>query len=405
MSSLPLSVLILEDHPFQRSVAAKILEQFGCSAVYEAADGVEAMALLEKVGPVDVALCDLQMDGMDGIEFIQRVGSSGQVGSIIVISSLSADLRRAVGQIISQLNLVFLGDLSKPLQANALGELLRKKICTRLETPVSVTQNSESVSEKEVRQALVERQIQAHYQPKIHLATGCVVGVEVLARWEHPSKGLIAPVVFLPMLENLGLMDEWLFAQMNQALFLQKKACQQGFKLNMAFNINAGQLANRELSSRVKKLLNRHCVAGAGVTFEVTESGLLEAPSDSIECLVRLRMMGCRLSIDDFGAGFSSMQRLCQLPFNEIKLDAEFVRNLDKEPRCQAMIGSILALGDTLDMTVVIEGIENFVQLEQLLALGCSYGQGFWLGKPMAGDTLISWLQDRQPAVPYSSQS
>lgn len=396
MPSLPLRVLILEDHPFQRSVAAKMLKQLGCTAVYEAADGAEAMALLEKVGSFDIALCDLQMEGMDGLEFIQRAGLGGQVGAIIIISSLSADLRRAVGQIISQLNLVFLGDLSKPLQVEALDKLLKKKIDAHV-APSSKTIAVQPVSEKEIRQALVERQIKAYYQPKIHLASGEVLGVEVLARWEHPSRGLIAPSDFLPMLEHCGLLDDCLFSQMNQALFMQKKAWQQGFTLNVAFNLHAGQLANRDLSSQVKNLLARHRAAGAGVTFEVTESGLLEAPSDSLECLVRLRMMGCRLSIDDFGAGFSSMQRLCQLPFNEIKLDAEFVRNLDKEPRCQAVIGSILALGQTLDMTVVIEGIETDDQLQQLLALGCAYGQGFQFAQPMAADDLLNWLIDRLP--------
>ena len=95
MSSLALRVLVLEDHAFQRAVAVKMLEQLGCAAVYDAVDGAQALALLDKVGPVDIALCDLQMEGMDGVEFIQRVGASGQVGSIIISSSLPADLRRA----------------------------------------------------------------------------------------------------------------------------------------------------------------------------------------------------------------------------------------------------------------------------------------------------------------------
>ncbi|MDD5442533.1 MAG: EAL domain-containing protein, partial [Pseudomonas fluorescens] len=149
-------------------------------------------------------------------------------------------------------------------------------------------------------------------------------------------------------------------------------------------------------------LLATHQTPCASVTFELTESGLLEVPAVSLENLVRLRMMGCRLSIDDFGAGFSSLQRLCQLPFTEIKLDAEFVRGLLHEPRCRAVIGSTLALGQTLGMSVVIEGIETTEQHQALLALGCTQGQGYWHARPMNGVDLLRWLQ-RSAGRPVSS--
>ena len=161
----------------------------------------------------------------------------------------------------------------------------------------------------------------------------------------------------------------------------------------MAFNLQAAQLARSELTTSIRGILARHSAFGSGLTFELTESGLLEAPATSLENLVRLRMMGCRLSIDDFGAGFSSLQRLCQLPFSEIKLDAEFVRTLDLEPRCRAVISSTLALGETLGMSVVIEGIETDAQRLQLMSLGCTQGQGYWYAKPMSGEALLGWLQ------------
>ena len=135
-------------------------------------------------------------------------------------------------------------------------------------------------------------------------------------------------------------MDELLFAQLDQALSLQEQARIQGYPLNMAFNLQASQLANSQLTYTLKGVLTRHVTPGSRLTFELTETGLLQAPVASLENLVRLRMMGCRLSIDDFGAGFSSLQRLCQLPFTEIKLDGEFVGNLEHEPRCAAVIAS-----------------------------------------------------------------
>lgn len=397
MPSLPLRVLVLEDHTFQRSVAVNMLRSLGCGEVFEASDGAQALDVLNAIGPVDIALCDLQMEGMDGLAFLQRVGASGQVKSIIISSSLSADLRRAVHQIVSLLGLELLGDVGKPLHAQVLAPLLKKY----LDSPVTEQWTAASVelaSEETVRRALVEQQLQAWYQPKFNLQTGEVCGVEVLCRWLHPISGVISPAVFMPVLERCGLMDELLFVQLDQALSLQQLARHHGFALNMAFNLQTAQLANGELTSTIKAILARHATPGASLTFELTESGLLEAPATSLESLVRLRMMGCRLSIDDFGAGFSSLQRLCQLPFNEIKLDAEFVRTLEHEPRCRAVISSTLALGDTLGMSVVIEGIETEAQCQQLLALGCTLGQGYWYARPMSGEDLLRWLPFRGAA-------
>ncbi|WWL45942.1 EAL domain-containing protein [Pseudomonas parakoreensis] len=168
-------------------------------------------------------------------------------------------------------------------------------------------------------------------------------------------------------------------------LQMQRSARAHGCVLNVAFNLQTVQLANAQLTSTLNSLLAEQASSGSGLTFELTESGLPEAPATSLETLVRLRMMGCRLSIDDFGAGFSSLQRLCQLPFNEIKLDADFIHNLAHEPRCRAAISSTLALGEALGMSVVIEGIETAAQRRELLAPGCTQGQGYWYARPMAG--------------------
>jgi EAL domain-containing protein (putative c-di-GMP-specific phosphodiesterase class I) len=251
----------------------------------------------------------------------------------------------------------------------------------------------EQADERQVRHAIEDQQLEAYYQPKFDLRSGAVVGVEVLARWNHPVQGVLSPAVFLPAMERYGLMDELLFCVMQQALALQWQASNQGLALDLAFNLQAAQLAEVELTAHIKRILAIHQTPGGSVTFELTESGLLEVPAVALENLVRLRMMGCRLSIDDFGAGFSSLQRLCQLPFNEIKLDAEFVRGLLHEPRCRAVIGSTLALGQTLGMSVVIEGIETTEQHQALLALGCTQGQGFWHARPMRGSDLLRWLQ------------
>ncbi|ARQ75754.1 hypothetical protein B6D87_16655 [Pseudomonas fragi] len=395
MPGSSLRILILEDDSFQRAVAVRMFRSLGCHEVFEAADGSQALALLQQVGAVDIAVCDLQMEGVDGLAFLRRAGQSGQIGAVLLSSALSADLRRAAQQVIALLGLQLLGDVGKPLPAKELQALLDKYrgSCIRATSPDAVVQPA---CEDEVRQALALQQLQAWYQPKFNLRSGEVCGVEVLCRWMHPSKGVLPPALFIPVLERCGLMDELLFAQLDQALSLQEQARIQGYPLNMAFNLQTSQLANSQLTYTLKGILARHGTPGSRLTFELTENGLLQAPAASLENLVRLRMMGCRLSLDDFGAGFSSLQRLCQLPFNEIKLDGEFVRNLEHEPRCAAVIASTLALGNSLGMAVVVEGIETLDQLQRLLAMGCVEGQGYWFARPMSGQGLLHWLQQRE---------
>lgn len=392
MPSLPLRVLVLEDHLFQRSIAVSLLKQLGCAEVLEAGNGVEALTLLQAVGSVDVVLCDLQMEGMDGLEFIQRAGTAGQLGAVLISSCMPSDVRRAVRQMGSLLGLNMLRDVAKPLHADILRQFLEAYLSGR-RSAQSIPACVEEASEEQVRHAFIDQQLEPYYQPKFDLRTGEVLGVEVLARWNHPTKGLLAPAVFLSTVERCGLIDELLFSLMRQALSLQWQIRSQGAALDLAFNLQASQLASVELTSQIKRILASNQTPGSSLTFELTESGLLEVPAMCLENLIRLRMMGCRLSIDDFGAGFSSLQRLCQLPFNEIKLDAEFVRGLNDEPRCRAVIGSTLALGSTLGMSVVVEGIETAEQHRELLELGCTQGQGYWHARPMDGADLLRWLQ------------
>ena len=390
MNSFPLRALVLEDHPFQRAFAVKVLQHLGCTEIFEAEDGEQALALLQQVGAVDITLCDLQMKGMDGLEFLQQASHSNLVGAIIISSSMSSDLRCSVQKIVSLLGLQLLGDAGKPLRPETLAPLLEKYSASTYK-PLSRAPDLDLPDSQEVAQALHDHQIKAYYQPKINLHTGEIYGVEVLARWLHPIKGILSPAIFMPTLERCGLMDKLLFDQLNQALALQKQVREKSIALNFAFNLQTSQLAGGQLTQRVKSILDQFDLPGSGLTFELTEGGLLEASAASLETLVRLRMMGCQLSIDDFGAGYSSMQRLCQLPFNEIKLDTEFVRTL-QEQRCQTIISSILALGDSLGMSVVVEGIETLEQRDKLLDMGCSRGQGFFYARPMSGADLLSWL-------------
>jgi EAL domain-containing protein (putative c-di-GMP-specific phosphodiesterase class I) len=381
---LPLRILVLANQTSNGSKLASRLRQAGCQEVFVATESVQALAFLEQTGAVDITLCDLPVESADAQALLQIMSQSRLTGSIIS-RTLSVDMLSVMAQLISTL-----GNFSKPLQPGTSQLLLAKHLNEPVNElgllPVA------PATEEEVRRALAGHQLHTYFQPKFNLQTGEVYSVEALARWHHPFKGVLPPSVFMPVIERCGLLDELLFLQLEQCLRLQHLAIKQGVDLNVALNLHAGQLVKPALTSQIQSILVEHDLPGSGLTFELTETGLLEEPAISLESLVRLRMMGCSLSIDDFGAGFSSLQRLCQLPFNEIKLDGEFVRGLEHDPRRRAVISSTLVLGEALGMSVVVEGIETEDQRKVLLELGCKQGQGYLCARPMSAASLLNWL-------------
>ena len=392
MTSQPLRVLILEEHASQRAVVVSRFKRLG-HAVIEATHAIEALALLESVHGVDVVLCDLSMSGMDGLEFLQHAAQRGWLHGVIVSGHQPTGISQALQQFTSLLGVCLLGHVEKLATLNQLEEVLHRHQPVGGIVP-AVSPALPLFTQAQVCDALAAGQLHAYYQPKFSLWTNEMIGVEVLSRWQHPLYGLLPAMAFMPVLERCGLLDPLLFAQMHQALTLQQHVRARGMTLNLAFNLHAQQLAQGGLSLKIKDVMAPFKAPRSSVTFELTESGMLEASASSLACLMRLRLLGCNLSLDDFGAGFSSLQRLCQLPFNEIKLDAEFVRGMTADPRCCAVIHSTLALGDSLGMSVVVEGIETQEQQRQLLAMGCRVGQGYVYAPAMSGEQLLWRLQN-----------
>ncbi|OIN53178.1 EAL domain-containing protein [Pseudomonas costantinii] len=250
-------------------------------------------------------------------------------------------------------------------------------------------------SELEVRRALAERHIQPFFQPKFNLLSNDVEGVEVLARWCHPQRGVLSPAIFMPVIERCGLLNDLLFSQLHHGLELQKKLKGIGQTLTFAYNLEVEQLTDTRLISRLVAVFKSHEMSASWSTFELTERGALEPGSMHQENLVGIRMLGCQLSIDDFGTGFSNLQRLCQGPFNEIKLDASLVKGVVRDARCRAVIKGVIDLGRSLGVSVVLEGIESEAQRQALIELGGTIGQGFLYAKPMSASDLVEWVGAR----------
>ncbi|MCE4056744.1 EAL domain-containing response regulator [Pseudomonas sp. Au-Pse12] len=386
----PLNVLVLEDEPLQRLVTVTALKKVMLGQVHEASSGAEALTLLERATFMDIAICDLKMPGVDGLTFLRHASQGGKLRSVILCSQIDPNLRHATALMIKRLGLNFLGNLGKPFSLERLTTLLTRYQTQRHNRP-SPLQQSELPTLADVIRGLDDGEFEPYYQPKVALYDAALQGVEALARWNHPQLGVLPPSHFLSIMEHYNLLDRLFWQVLDQGLALRQKLAERGHALRFSFNLHPAQLASETLTDSITSLLTQFQVPYSSITFEITENSLLDAPASSLENMVRLRALGCDLALDDFGAGYASLDRLCELPFSQIKLDGTFVRKLRHQPRSSAIISSTVALARSLGLSLIIEGVETLEQKERLLALGCLVAQGFLFARPMPESHFIAY--------------
>jgi predicted signal transduction protein with EAL and GGDEF domain len=251
-----------------------------------------------------------------------------------------------------------------------------------------------------LRTALDDDQLVNHYQPKLHLRTGAVIGVEALVRWNHPERGLIYPDVFLPLAEQAGLMRRLALSVLERSLRDLQNWRAAGHELSVAVNLSVSNLQDVALPDQVAMLLEAFAVPPAALTLEITEDVLMADAARSQQVMAALRRLGVRLSIDDYGTGYSSLSYLRALPVDELKLDRSFASNLTSDARAAAIVRSTLQLALDLDMAMVVEGVEDRATLAALRAWDCDVAQGYHIARPMPVDRFLPWLAARRIPSP-----
>ncbi len=250
----------------------------------------------------------------------------------------------------------------------------------------------------ELRHAIDDDQLVLHYQPQATLSTGRITAVEALVRWHHPRYGLLHPDRFLPLAEQTDVIDrltEWVLERALTDLSALDSATEGG--LRVAVNVSARSVCRTDFAKRVIKTLDRLDVPGESLIIEVTETALLNDPARAAMVLRQLKDAGVSISIDDFGQGQTSLGYLSSLPVDELKIDKGFVVGMLDNPAHAAIVRSIVDLGHNLQLRVVAEGVETSEVLHALREIGCDVVQGFFLARPMDGDTLARWLAEPLP--------
>lgn len=250
----------------------------------------------------------------------------------------------------------------------------------------------------DLRQALAHGGLELHYQPKIAARGGAITGVEALARWHHPTRGMVGPAQFIPVVERFGLINalgDWVIAQACQQMAAWQR---QGLQLQVAINLSVHPLRQGGLVQRVQDALQQHGIEPSMLVLEVTESVAMEDAGSTLLTFKKLEKLGVQLSIDDFGTGYSSLAYLRRLQVDQVKIDRSFVQDLAGCDDARFIISAVVQLAHALGLSVVAEGVETAEQCDVLVTLGCDELQGYLYARPMPADALQQWVQDRLQA-------
>jgi diguanylate cyclase (GGDEF)-like protein len=248
----------------------------------------------------------------------------------------------------------------------------------------------------DLRRALERGELFLHYQPQLDISTGDVVGVEALIRWQHPERGLVMPDEFIPLAEHTGLIGPLTHHVLKVALSQARMWSDAGRPLAVSVNLSVRNLLDEGLPGQVAALLDAHGVAPELLNLEVTESAIMTEPARALQLLQQLSDLGIGISIDDFGAGYTSLAQLKNLPIDELKIDRSFVMAMTHDPSNALIVRSVVDLGHNLGFRLVAEGVESERTLTALAVLGCDIAQGYHLSHPITSAAFDAWCAGRR---------
>ena len=244
--------------------------------------------------------------------------------------------------------------------------------------------------------ALDEDQLCLFYQPKLDIATGKIHHLEALVRWMHPTQGMIPPDAFISIAEQTGQIDGLTDWVIKEAARQYTEWSKQGLELSIAVNISAENLRNQKFTKELRDIWQHYALPKNALSLEVTESAVVIDPACAIAMLCDIRDQGIKLSIDDYGTGYSSLGQLKQLPVSELKIDRSFIDKVYCDPDDQIIVRSTIRMAHDMGLSVVAEGIEDAQTLEWLADNQCNLAQGYFISRPLPADELIRWLMESE---------
>lgn len=398
-----LRVLVVDDDEFTLDIAEMLLQQIGITQVERANDGSLGLVKLENAAqPFDVVLCDLQMDGMDGIEVLRHLGDAASAPAIIFLSGADERMLSSVSALGNKYGLNVLGALRKPLTAVALAQALHRLAQTPVRTGPHTRPlvNADLLTPEQIRHGLIDQAVTVYLLPKIGLTDGEPVGLECLLRWRDPVRGIVPPSAVLSVAEAHGLMHEITLQVFHEAVSTLAELLRESHDVTISVNLSIGDLSVLDLPDLLVAMAREAGVPTQRITLEIAEHPALLEPSVEQDVITRLALRGFSLSLDDFGTGYASLQSLGNLPVNELKVHRAFVTGAAQRPISLAIFQSSVALGHQLGLRVVAKGVETPEDVAMVRSLECDAMQGDAVALPMTPESLRPWLNARSLKLP-----
>ena len=394
-----LSVLVVEDHDFQRRTAAMLLRNLGIGSVAEASDGVDALAVLRTTDPPDVILCDIDMPGMDGVEFIHHVAESELAGAVIIASALDAKVIDAVRAVSEGCGLQVLGVIEKPLTARRLGELLAtyQRRWRHPAAPGDASDAAFTITARDARTALVDGRITTQLQPVVDVATGRIAAANGVPRWSEPGRGWVPPGRFVPVLQRERLLAELSGLALAAACERGREFAALGLDLGITVEITLDGVRDTDLAANSAEVVRTSGVEPARISFSLDERALRTSPATALEVLTRLRVKGFGVSVGNFGTGRLGAELLGALPITEVQLAPVLVTGAPGEPSRVRALEEAVEAGRRLGVSIVGCGCDSGEDLRLLLELGCDRVAGTYIADAMPGDELPGWVAQWDP--------
>ncbi|WP_340680767.1 EAL domain-containing response regulator [Paraglaciecola sp.] len=394
-------VLVIDDSISQRHYMTELCKNSGAHKIVSAANGSIALSEIDNPNnKFDIIICDLEMPDLNGIELISLLGARKNKSAILIVSGREQSLISAVELMATMQGLWILGSVKKPLLMNSFQSFVEEYFAkvNHLET-LPRTANSAPLSVNKLRELISDKKLILHFQPKMNMQNGQLDSVEALVRLMYNDCQIVFPNDFIPLCEQHGLIDQLSFEVLRMALEQRRIWLAQGLDVRISINLSSVSFDNADFSEQIIQMIKASGGDAASIIFEITETAIISDMSKALLVLTRLRLLGCGLSIDDYGTGYSSVKQLSQIPFTEIKLDRSLIDGIASKPHLQIIYESTLSMANKLGIGLVAEGIETLKDWEYLRNNGCPIGQGYYYSPPMSESALLDWWKVGMPAL------
>ena len=385
-----LNVLLVDDSVTILNYVHKVLEQsYNISHIDTASSAPEAMKILRKSKQINLLFLDLNMPDVDGIQLLSQISQLDYKGYVVIMSGVSTQIISSVESLAKTYGLNYIGTLLKPIH-----ELNFKSLIDKIGGTRKKNSSVESLKVYEIIRAIKNNDIEVLYQPQVNLTTRSFIGVEALCRINHPRLGMVTPDRFIDKAEESELIVHITLAVLKTSMADWLKWQQAGLDIKLSVNVSPIDLQQIEFTDTVLMLLKEYDMPAANLCLEITEGVMASDHAQELMNLNRLNMRGVEIALDDFGQKNSTIERLQNLPLAYLKLDKSyFIDNKDCSNQL-ALINTSISVAKDLNIKTIAEGVENNAVMSLVTEMGCDFGQGYYIGRPMSAEKLFNWQRE-----------